>query len=86
VPPLGLWSPAPLAFPEADVPTGWLPPGAYLAVVEGEAAVAALHRISADAGHYGLAPVKVMDLLISFEIYWDISAGDARQIFRDRNL
>ena len=86
VPPLGLWSPAPLTFPEADVPTGWLPPAAHLTVVEGEAAVAALYRISANPGRYGLVPAQVTDLLVSFEIYWDITAADARQIFRDRNL
>jgi hypothetical protein len=86
VPLLCLWSPVPLAFPDEGAPTGWLPPATDMRAVDGETAVAAMHRVSASPDRFGITPAQVMNLLVPFEVYWGISADDARQIFRNRNL
>ncbi len=84
-PPLCLWSSEPLTFTEDNTVTGYLPLTAHVVAVDGEAQVAALHQISEDPGRYELAPAQIDELRVPFELYWDISADDARQIFHDRN-
>lgn len=84
-PPLCLWSSHPLHEVEGSQYERMLPITAHVVAVDAETQVCALHRISDDPEGYGLTPADIDELIIPFEMYWNLTAADARQIFHDRN-
>jgi DNA-sulfur modification-associated len=85
-PPLCLWSPKPLKFTNEDEGVALLPLGFQLVAVDGETQVAAIFLLMNDPVRFGLGDVDFGQVLIPYEIFWDIAQVDARQIFHDRNL
>lgn len=62
-----------------------LPLGYPLVAIDGETQVAAIHRLVNDPEAFGLTD-EVINTQVPFELHWNISLPDARQIFHDRNL
>ncbi|MER7500675.1 DNA sulfur modification protein DndB [Nonomuraea pusilla] len=83
-PPICLWSPRPIQI--LDDGSAFVPLGSPVVAVDGETQLAAMHAIMNDPEEYELDSETLPTLAIPFEIYWDITVADARQIFHDRNL
>lgn len=85
-----LWSPDDLSvdpFQGLDaIGTVMLPYGPSLIAIDGETQVAAIHRIVEDPEGYGVDPKTLNECPVPFELHWNITLSDARQIFHDRNL
>lgn len=84
-PPLCLWSSEPLAEDPDNPHMRVLPMTSHVVAIDAETQVCALHRISENPERFGVTPRQIDELQIPFEMYWDISATDAKQIFHDRN-
>lgn len=84
-PPLCLWSARPLTLNDG-ANTATLVPGVPVVAIDAETQVAAMHEIWNDPDSYEIEDELLDRLQVAFEIYWDISTPDARQIFHDRNL
>ncbi|WP_245724944.1 DNA sulfur modification protein DndB [Micromonospora citrea] len=82
-PPICLWSSRSLE-PVDGVAS--LPLGVPIVAIDGETQVAAMHAIMNDPAAFDLDEAVIGRTPVAFEIYWDITTSDARQIFHDRNL
>jgi hypothetical protein len=82
-PPICLWSSRTLE-PVDGVAS--LPLGVPIVAIDGETQVAAMHVIMNDPAAFDLDEETIGKTPVAFEIYWDITTSDARQIFHDRNL
>lgn len=83
-PPICLWSSRSLNPTEDGI--AYLPLGVPIVAIDGETQVAAMHTIVNDPSAFDLDETKIGSTPVAFEIYWDITTSDARQIFHDRNL
>lgn len=83
-PPICLWSSRPLEPTAENI--AYLPLGVPIVAIDGETQVAAMHTVLNDPAAFNLDEATIGKTPIPFEIYWDISTSDARQIFHDRNL
>ncbi|MGN9907865.1 DNA sulfur modification protein DndB [Phytohabitans sp. LJ34] len=83
-PPICLWSSRPLEPGPDGVAS--LPLGVPIVAIDGETQVAAMHAIMNDPAAFDLDEATIGRTPVAFEIYWDITTSDARQIFHDRNL
>lgn len=84
-PPLCLWSSEPLEQDGDNPYERTLSITSHVVAIDAETQVTALHRLSENPQAYDISPETIDKLLIPFEVYWDISATDAKQIFHDRN-
>ncbi|MBQ0894504.1 hypothetical protein KBX37_15580 [Micromonospora sp. U56] len=82
-PPICLWSSRTLE-PVDGVAS--LPLGVPIVAIDGETQVAAMHAIMNDPAAFDLDEATIGKTPVAFEIYWNITTSDARQIFHDRNL
>lgn len=82
-PPICLWSSRTLRVMDG---VASLPLGVPIVAIDGETQVAAMHVIMNDPGAFDLDESTIGSTPVAFEIYWDITTSDARQIFHDRNL
>ncbi|SDJ56449.1 DNA-sulfur modification-associated [Nonomuraea maritima] len=83
-PPLCLWSVRPLTLDTNG--TAYLPLGSPVIAIDAETQVAAIHRLWNDPSEFDLDEEELRKVAMPFEIYWDITISEARQIFHDRNL
>jgi hypothetical protein len=63
-----------------------IPSGTPVVAIDGETQVTALHDVNDAPEEFGLTFRKLRDVRIPFELYWNLSVEDARQIFYDRNV
>ncbi|MGX1812136.1 DNA sulfur modification protein DndB [Nocardia sp. NPDC055321] len=99
-PPVTLWIPSDsedddgevvLVAPDELVPnTGirniTIPSGTPVIAIDGETQVTALHELNDAPEAFGLTPRKLREVRVPFELYWNLSVEDARQVFYDRNV
>ncbi|MEV7009521.1 DNA sulfur modification protein DndB [Streptosporangium sp. NPDC051022] len=83
-PPICLWSPRPIQMINDGLAS--IPLGSPVIAVDGETQLAAMHAIMNSPHEFGLDIEEIPTLSVPFEIYWDVTVSDARQIFHDRNL
>jgi hypothetical protein len=60
--------------------------GVPVVAIDGETQVTALHELMDNPEKYELTYAQLRDVRIPFELYWNMSVEDARQVFYDRNV
>ncbi|MFC1429205.1 DNA sulfur modification protein DndB [Streptacidiphilus sp. N1-3] len=91
-PPITLWlAGRPGAVSEDLVPGSGIHritvvPGSPVVAIDGETQITAWHELYDDPERFGLTYETLGRLRVPFELYWDLSVEDARQIFYDRNV
>lgn len=60
--------------------------GTPVVAIDGETQVTALHELYDDPDAYGLTYPQLRKVRLPFELYWNLSVEDARQVFYDRNV
>lgn len=83
-PPLCLWSSKPLESTDNEY-ISVLPMDSHVIAIDAETQVAALHLIGNNPDAYDLDASVIDEFQVPFEVHWNISAADAKQIFHDRN-
>ncbi|MEV6389321.1 DNA sulfur modification protein DndB [Nocardia xishanensis] len=63
-----------------------IPSGTPVIAIDGETQVTALHELNDAPEAFGLSFRKLREVRIPFELYWNLSVEDARQVFYDRNV
>ncbi|KKD09953.1 DNA-sulfur modification-associated family protein [Streptomyces sp. WM6386] len=61
-------------------------PGTMVIAIDGETQTTAWHDLYDDPETYGLTHTELAQVRVPFELYVDLAAADARQIFYDRNV
>ncbi|MCD0447066.1 hypothetical protein LO763_25950 [Glycomyces sp. A-F 0318] len=61
-------------------------PSSPVVAIDGETQVTAWHELSTNPEKYGITFEQIQSARVPFEIYFDITVDDARQIFHDRNV
>ncbi|MBF6124282.1 hypothetical protein IU504_02010 [Nocardia brasiliensis] len=99
-PPVTLWIPADsddedvetvlVASEELVKDTGirniTIPSGTPVIAIDGETQVTALHELYDAPEVFGVTIKKLREVRVPFELYWNLSVEEARQVFYDRNV
>lgn len=72
--------------PGSGIRTITVLPASPVVAIDGETQVAAWHELYDDPERFGVTYEKLSAVRVPFELYFDLTVEDARQIFYDRNV